>query len=192
MGEMQGCMQQTKDPWATLLIAANAGDGHAYALFLHAVTPVIRGIVRARGRSLPPDQHEDIVQDVLFGLHLKRHTWVQDYPVRPWVYAIARYKVIDAFRRRGAAIHLPIEEFTEVLPAQMDADPLTARDNKREVARLIDQLDPRSAEIVRAVELREESQAAVSERLQMTPANLRVTLHRAMKRLAALARREGE
>ena len=132
------------------------------------------------------------MQDVLFGLHLKRHTWVQDYPVRPWVYAIARYKVIDAFRRRGAAIHLPIEEFTEVLPAQMDADPLTARDNKREVARLIDQLDPRSAEIVRAVELREESQAAVSERLQMTPANLRVTLHRAMKRLAALARREGE
>ena len=185
-------MQQTEDPWATLLKAANAGDGQAYARFLHAVTPVIRGIVRARGRSLPPDQHEDILQDVLLGLHLKRHTWVQDYPVRPWVYAIARYKVVDAFRKRGAAIHLPIDDFTEVLPAMADADPLSARDDAREVERLIGHLDPRSAEIVRAVELREESQASVGERLQMTPANLRVTLHRAMKRLASVGRRDDE
>ena len=177
------------DPWATLLIAANAGDGQAYARFLRAVTPVIRGIVRARGRSFSPDQHEDIVQDVLLGLHLKRHTWRPDHPVRPWVYAIARYKVIDAFRKRGSAIHLPIEDFTDTLQALAEPDALAARDDKREVDRLIGQLDPRSAEIVRAVELREESQAAVGERLQMTPANLRVTLHRAMKRLASLGGR---
>lgn len=180
-------MQQTDDPWAMLLLAANAGDGQAYARFLHAVTPVIRGIVRARGRSLPPDQHEDIVQDVLLGLHLKRHTWRPDHPVRPWVYAITRYKVIDAFRRRGSAIHLPIDDFTDTLESLAEADPLTARDDKREVERLIGQLDPRSAEIVRSVELHDEPQAAVGERLQMTPANLRVTLHRAMKRLVAIA-----
>lgn len=184
---MKRRMQQTEDPWATLLAAANAGDGQAYARFLHAVTPVIRGIVRARGRSMSPDQHEDIVQDVLLGLHLKRHTWRPDHPVRPWVYAIARYKVIDAFRKRGAAIHLPIEDFTDTLEALDEASPLTARDDRREVDRLIGHLDPRSAEIVRAVELREEPHAVVSERLQMTPANLRVTLHRAMKRLAAIA-----
>ena len=181
-------MQQTDDPWATLLVAANAGDGQAYARFLHAVTPVIRGIVRARGRSLPPDQYEDIVQDVLLGLHLKRHTWRQDAPVRPWVYAIARYKVIDAFRRRGAAVHLPIEDYSDVLPAEAEADPVNARDEARDVERLLGQLDPRSAEIVRSVGLREESQAALGERLHMTPANLRVTLHRAMKKLAALGR----
>ncbi|MBI1171010.1 sigma-70 family RNA polymerase sigma factor [bacterium] len=185
-------MQQTEDPWATLLVAANAGDGQAYARFLIAVTPVIRGIVRARGRSLPPDQHEDIVQDVLLGLHLKRHTWRQDHPVRPWVYAIARYKVIDAFRKRGAAIHLPIEDYSDILPAEAEADPVHRQDEAREVERLLGQLDPRSAEIVRAVSLREESQATVGARLQMSPANLRVTLHRAMKKLGTLGRREDE
>lgn len=185
-------MQQTDDPWAQLLLAANAGDGQAYARFLHAVTPVIRGIVRARGRSLPPDQHEDIVQDVLLGLHLKRHTWREDAPVRPWVYAIARYKVIDAFRKRGAAIHLPIDDYSDILPAAAEADPVTLRDDKTEVERLIGHLDPRSAEIVRAVGLREESQAMVGERLQMTPTHLRVVLHRAMKRLATLAGKERE
>lgn len=189
-------MQQTEDapedPWAKLLAAANAGDGQAYARFLHAVTPVIRGIVRARGRSFPPDQHEDIVQDVLLGLHLKRHTWRPDHPVRPWVYAITRYKVIDAFRRRGTAIHLPIEEFTDILEALAEPAPLTARDEARQVDRLLGQLDPRSAEIVRAVELREEPQAQVGARLQMTPTHLRVTLHRAMKKLTALGRKEAE
>lgn len=183
-------MQQTDDPWAQLLMAANAGDGQAYARFLHAVTPVIRGIVRARGRALPPDQHEDIVQDVLLGLHLKRQTWRPEAPVRPWVYAIARYKVIDAFRRRGAVVHLPIEDYADILPAEAEADPTSAREDKREVERLISQLDPRSAEVVRALSLREEEQSAVSERLQMTPVHLRVTLHRAMRKLAALGRRD--
>ncbi len=185
-------MQQTDDPWAMLLVAANAGDGQAYAQFLLTVTPVIRGIVRARGRSLPPDQHEDIVQDVLLGLHLKRHTWRQDYPLRPWVYAIARYKVIDAFRRRGAAIHLPIEDFCDILPAEAEVDPVHVKDEAREVERLIGHLDPRSAEIVRAVNLREESQASVGERLKMSPANLRVTLHRAMKKLSAIGRESSD
>lgn len=185
-------MQPNEDPWATLLVAANAGDGQAYARFLHAVTPVIRGIVRARGRSLPTDQHEDIVQDVLLGLHLKRHTWLPDHPIRPWVYAITRYKVIDAFRKRGASIHLPIDDYSDLLEAEADPSPLAMRDDQREVERLIGQLDPRSAEIVRAVELREESQADVGARLQMTPANLRVTLHRAMKKLTVLGRKERE
>lgn len=185
-------MQQNDDVWASLLVAANNGDGQAYARFLHAVTPVIRGIVRARGRSLPPDQHEDIVQDILLGLHLKRNTWLPGHPVRPWVYAITRYKVIDAFRKRGATIHLPIDDFSDLLEAEPEVSPLAARDDQREVERLIGQLDPRSAEIVRAIELHEESQADVGARLQMTPANLRVTLHRAMKKLAALGRKERE
>lgn len=183
-------MQLTEDPLATLLRAANADDRQAYARFLRAVTPIVRGIVRARSRNLPPDQYEDIVQDVLLGIHLKRHTWDEAYALRPWLYAITRYKIIDAYRKRGMAIHLPIEDYIDVLPADQTADPLTARDDRVEVDRLLAQLDPRSAEVVRALSLRDEPQADVSARLQMSPANLRVTLHRAIKRMAALGHRD--
>ncbi|MES2433615.1 MAG: sigma-70 family RNA polymerase sigma factor [Pseudomonadota bacterium] len=183
-------MQLTEDPLAMLLKAANADDRQAYARFLRAVTPIVRGIVRARCRSLPPDQHEDIVQDVLLGLHLKRHTWNEAHPLRPWLYAITRYKIIDAYRKRGQAVHLPIEDYSDVLPAEDVADPLAARDDRAEVDHLLGQLDPRSAEVVRALALRDEPQADVSARLQISPANLRVTLHRAMKRMAALGRRD--
>ena len=173
-----------------LLKAANAGDGQAYARFLHAIAPIVLGIIRARCRGLPPDQHEDILQDVLLAIHLKRQTWDPDHPVRPWLYAIARYKVVDTFRARGITVHLPIEDYSDVLPAEEQADPLKARDDQREVERLLEQLDPRSAEVVRALELREEPNAEVGARLEMTPVNLRVTLHRAMKRLTTLARKD--
>ena len=40
------------------------------------------------------------------------------HPLRPWLYAITRYKIIDAYRKRGVAVHLPIEDYSDVLPAE--------------------------------------------------------------------------
>lgn len=171
-------MTDREQEWSALLRAANAGDARAYARFLHVVTPVLRGIIRARGRALPPDQHEDIVQDVLLALHAKRQTWQPGSPVLPWLYAIARYKTVDAFRRRGTALHLPIEDFTDILESTA-TDTLAARDS----ARLIDRLDHRSAQIVRAVSLDGEDSAAVGHRLGMSEGAVRVALHRAIKRM---------
>ena len=129
--------------WERLLTAANAGDGRALGRFLTNATPAIRTIVRARAHALPPDQHEDIVQEVLIALHAKRHTWKAGTPVRPWVFAITRYKVADAFRRRGKHIHLPIEEFADVLAQEQTEEP----DAQRETARLLAQIDIRSAKL---------------------------------------------
>jgi RNA polymerase sigma factor (sigma-70 family) len=180
----QGREGHTDADWADLMRAAIAGDGRAYARLLTEITPVLRGIVRARGRSLAPDQHEDIVQEVLLAIHAKRHTWRSDHPIRPWLYAIARHKVVDAFRKRGATVDLPIEDFAEVIAAEAGPDPLAGRD----VDRLVARLDPRSAEIIRAVALREEPQAEVGARLGMTDTALRVALHRAMKKLESWGR----
>jgi RNA polymerase sigma-70 factor (ECF subfamily) len=177
-------MADREAEWSALLRAANTGDGRAYASFLRSVTPVLRGIVRARGPGLGPESHEDIVQETLIAIHAKRHTWRTDAPVCPWLYAITRYKVADAFRRRGAAFHLPIDDLAEVLEAAPQPDGLAARDN----AVFLDQLDPRSATIVRAVSLDGDSAAEVGDRLAMTEGAVRVALHRAMRRLTELAK----
>jgi RNA polymerase sigma-70 factor (ECF subfamily) len=175
-------MQQETEDWAALLRAANAGDARAYDRFLRLVAPVIRGIVRARGRTMAEAEREEIVQEVLLAIHLKRHTWRQDAPLRPWLYAIARYKVIDAFRARGARISLPIEDFAEILPAEAGPDPTEAGDAER----MIGLLDSRSAEIVRAIGLEGASIADTGRRLAMSEGAVRVALHRALRRLAAL------
>jgi RNA polymerase sigma factor (sigma-70 family) len=168
-----------------LLRAANRGDQRAYAAFLRAVTPTIRGIARSRGGGLGFDMVEDIVQETLLAIHQKRHTWREDMAVRPWLYAIVRYKVVDAFRARGRRVQLPIDDFAEVLPAEPEADPTERSDAERVIGRL----DARSARILRAIGLEGASIAETSAELGMTEGAVRVALHRGLKRLARL--REG-
>jgi RNA polymerase sigma-70 factor (ECF subfamily) len=177
-------MPDVETEWAALLRAANGGDARAYAAFLNAVAPVLRGLVRARGRALPADQHEDIVQEVLLAIHVKRHTWDEGRPLRPWMFAIARHKVVDAFRAGGARVHLDVEDFSEVLAAPPEPDLTAAAD----VDRLLARLDPRSAEIVRAASLGDEEAALIGARLSMSEGAVRVALHRAMRRLTAFTR----
>lgn len=179
-------MSINDDPWAGLLSAAMAGDKTAYARFLHEIAPVMRGIVRAKGAGIDPSEQEDIVQNILLAIHLKRGTWRQDQPLRPWLYAIARYKIVDAFRARGQRVYLPIEDVQEALPEPERADPFEHRDAMRTIA----QLDPRSAEILRGAALQGESPAETGQRLNMSEGAVRVALHRALNRLATLRKRE--
>lgn len=165
-----------------LLRAANRGDGQAYAAFLRAVAPIVRGVARARGAGLGADVWEDIVQETLLAIHLKRHTWRPDAPVRPWLYAIVRYKVVDAFRARGRRIHIPVDELAEVLPAPPGEDPTRGGD----VDRMIGHLDPRSARIVRAIGVEGAEVAEVAATHNMTETAVRVALHRGLKKLSEL------
>jgi len=176
------------DDWESLLAAANAGDSRSYQRFLLAVTPVLRGIVRARGHGLGDANCEDVVQDVLLAIHLKRHTWTAGAPVRPWLYAITRYKVIDAFRARGRRIDLPIEDFSADLVADAGPDPTEAAD----MAKLIGMLGDRSATIVRMIGINGATVAETGQTLGMTEGAVRVALHRALKALAALRERHVE
>jgi RNA polymerase sigma-70 factor (ECF subfamily) len=178
-------MAEQGDGWGQLFIAANAGDARAYAKFLQAVTPVLRGIVRAKGVSLGAAGCEDVLQEVLLAVHLKRHTWEPDSPVRPWLYAITRYKVIDAFRARGRKIDVPIDDFADVLAADAGPDPTEAAD----MAKMIGMLDERSATIIRKIGLEGDSVAETGAALTMSEGAVRVALHRALKTLAILRER---
>src|SRR5213078_5162399 len=100
---------------------AISGDDGAYHRLLRSVTPVLRAAAR-RGLSRagqPVDQSEDIVQDILLAVHLKRHTWDANAPFAPWLFAIARNKLIDSLRRRGRRIFVDIDEFAETLPGEV-------------------------------------------------------------------------
>ena len=169
--------------WADLLRAANAGDRRAYAAFLRAIAPPLRGLVFARGRSLGSEACEDIVQETLLAIHLKRATWREDAPVRPWLWAIARHKVADGFRARGARVHLPIEDFADLLRPRR---PRPTRSRRATPRRIAGRLDARSATVLTAVAIEGAGIAETGGRLSMTEGAVRVALHRAMKRLGAL------
>src|SRR5215813_7681389 len=99
---------------------AVGGDSAAYHRLLRAITPVLRataqrGLARA---GQPSDSSEDIVQEILLAVHLKRHTWDPTAPFGPWLFAIARNKLIDALRKRGRRTFVDIDDFVDTLPAE--------------------------------------------------------------------------
>ena len=70
------------------MTAALAGDAEAYRALLEDIARRLRAMLARRfDHNLP--ELEDIVQESLLAIHLKRHTWVQGELVGPWVAAIA-------------------------------------------------------------------------------------------------------
>src|ERR1700759_5696514 len=112
------------------MLADHAGDGAAYHRLLLAITPVLRataqrGLARA---GQPVDQSEDIVQEILLAVHLKRHTWDIEAPFAPWLFAIARTKLIASLRRRGRRVFVNIVDFAEILPGEAVAETAAPRE----------------------------------------------------------------
>lgn len=160
------------------------GDDVAYRRLLEALTPVlraaaIRGFARA---GLGTGDVEDVVQETLLAIHLKRHTWDRSQALMPWVVTIARNKLIDTLRRRGRRTELPVEDFAEILPAPPERDPTEAGD----IDRLLSGLGDKQRDIVRSITVEDRSIAETARRLTMSEGAVRVALHRGLKALAAL------
>jgi RNA polymerase sigma-70 factor, ECF subfamily len=168
------------DAWGDLMRASLAGDQFAYRSLLTAITPYIRMVVRrVANRGSGNLETEDIVQDVLLAVHLKRHTWDPALPLVPWLAAVTRHKTIDAFRRSGGRVTVSIDDFAEVL-----AEPARAEPGLGDAERMLAVLTDREQRIVRAIKMDERSAAEVGQELGMTEGAVRVALHRALKSLS--------
>ncbi|MER8404931.1 sigma-70 family RNA polymerase sigma factor [Mesorhizobium sp. M0185] len=163
-----------------LLRAAIAGDERAYADFLHRIAALVRGFARRKIVQGGVDP-EDVVQEALLAIHVKRHTWRHDAPVLPWVYAIARFKLIDAFRRRGRRIEIEIDEIAETF-----AEPESETVSERDVNRALDSLPPAQRSVVSAVSVEGRSIGETAAKFGISETAVRVSLHRG---LAAIAKR---
>ncbi|WP_127144048.1 sigma-70 family RNA polymerase sigma factor [Pelagibacterium montanilacus] len=163
-----------------LMRAVLAGDESGYARLLGDIARLIRPIARRKigsGAGLDP---EDIVQETLLAVHLKRHTWRPEEPIGPWIYAIARYKIIDAYRRRGHRVELDIAAFADTLAGE-EKQTVLARD----VQRALDCLSDGQRQVVSAIGVEGASIEETAKRLGMKETAVRVALHRGLAAIAA-------
>ena len=180
-------LDKREQQWAAWLLAGMAGDAEAYRRFLEAVTPYLRSVAIRRCTTLGASRSdaEDIVQDVLLAVHLKRGTWDSARPIGPWLTAIVRNKVIDVSRRRGRRIDVPIDDVVNSLAMpEASADP-----DVKLLGRLLSQLKDNQRRIVTAISLEGATVREAAERFKMSEGAVRVALHRALQSLAALYRK---
>lgn len=176
--------------WAVWMAAALDGDEAAYRRFLESVTPVLRAGARralARSRAAAVDA-EDIVQETLLAIHLKRATWRRGEPIGPWISAIARYKFVDVIRRQVRRAEVPVDDFLELLPDSADPEEELGR---RQAEALVTAIKGRQGDVVRAVTVEGIGIRDTAKRFGMTEGAVRVALHRGLKALAALYREGG-
>ncbi|MBX9682805.1 MAG: sigma-70 family RNA polymerase sigma factor [Hyphomicrobium sp.] len=172
--------------WSDLMRSAIGGDEVAYRRFLSDLSRALRPIVRRgfAGVSAAPSEVEDVVQEVMLAIHLKRHTWDQSKPIGPWIMAIARNKMIDDLRRRGRRGEVPIDGMMDFLEAGGQDDAIQAHD----VTRILSRLSGKNREIVQAITLSGFSAREVADKLGMSEVAVRVSLHRSLKALADVYR----
>jgi RNA polymerase sigma-70 factor (ECF subfamily) len=164
------------------------GDAHAYHRFLSTVTPHLRAMARRRCDQFgaAASEAEDVVQEVLLAVHLKRGSWDPVRPIGPWLSTIVRNKLIDSLRRRGRHVDVPIDDVMLTLEVNEQAGNLDRLDAEHMLQRL---RDPQR-DIVRSISIEGAEIRETAERLKMTEGAVRVALHRALKSLAALYRSE--
>jgi RNA polymerase sigma-70 factor, ECF subfamily len=182
-------VEQREQRWAEAMRAERRGQAVVYERMLKEVATALRRSLAPRLVRAGQGAHEaeDLVQEILIGLHDKRHTWDSARPFLPWLHAIARYKLIDFTRHRRREmrqrVDLPLEDWLEIVELPSDE---TNR-SMWEVDRHLAVLPVSQRKIVRAIAVEGASVRNVAMGLATSEGVIRMTIHRAIGRLLGAA-----
>jgi RNA polymerase sigma-70 factor (ECF subfamily) len=153
-----------------LVKAVLAGDREAFGRLYELYAPMIHGILLAR---IPRSEVDDLVQDIFLHAFRKLHTLRDWAAFGPWIAMIARNRAMDFYRRS--------KETVEVTEDLRSTDMGASRAN--EILELICGLPEayRETLVLRLVEGM--TGPEIAARTGLTPASVRVNLHRGMKQL---------
>lgn len=170
---------RSEEQLRTLMRASLRGDALSYRDLLTDVSARLRAYY-ARRVIHDPGSVEDLVQETLIAIHLRRATYDVERPFTAWMYAIARYKLVDHLRARREDRHVPLHEVADSL-ALVESETSGTR---LDLERLLDTVPPKARGLVRAVKIEGRSVAEVSTTSGMTESAVKVAIHRTLKRLA--------
>jgi RNA polymerase sigma-70 factor (ECF subfamily) len=168
-----------------LLLQGLAGDEAAHRAFLTEAAALLRAYFRNRLRGRAEDA-EDLVQETLVALHTRRDSYDPNYPLTAWLYAIARYRLIDFLRRAKRRAHASLDG---VDVGEVDPD-YEASDARRDIAVLQDKLPEKQRTPNRLVKLEEKSVREAADATGLSESDIKISIHRGLKTLMRLMGQE--
>ena len=175
----------------SLMLASIAGNDAAHRMLLKALSGRLRNYYNGKlARSGRGNQEaEDLVQETLIAIHTRRHTFDTTQLLMPWVYAIARYKLIDYLRRtRASKADVPIEQASEVM-AQDDRE---AAESAFDLSNLLARLPEKVRLAIQYVKVDGMSVAETAARCEISESSVKINIHRGLKVLARSMAKERE
>jgi len=168
-----------------LFVQGLAGDDGATRAFLTEAAGLLRAFFRNRLRGAPEDA-EDLVQETLVALHTRRDSYDPNYPLTAWMYAIARYRLIDFLRR---AKHRVTADIDGLDIGGVDPE-IEASDARRDVAALLGKLPEKQRRAIQLVKLEEKSVREAAEETGFSESDIKISVHRGLKTLMRLMGQE--
>jgi RNA polymerase sigma-70 factor (ECF subfamily) len=182
---MQDSDPNSRDERLRILAIDAVDDNAAMAALLTAAAPLLRRYCAAQlSRYGRGEWTEDMVQEVMLTLHLKLHTFNAGLSFTAWAQVIAKHKIIDTLRRERM-VQVPIEK-----AETLDDGSGEAAMARRDLAQLLARLKPPAGEIIHALKVDGVSIKDLAEKFATSESNIKVIVHRGLRRLARLLTEE--
>ena len=164
----------------TLMLASLDGDARAYRQLLETLGTALRLYYRRRLSGAGEADEEDLVQDTLVAMHTRRATYDPGQPLTAWVYAIARYKLIDHYRRNRLRRTVALED----AGALFADDDFAAAAARMDLGSMLDTLPDTTQSLIRRTKIEGHSNADAGSAAGLTETAAKVRVHRGLKTLA--------
>jgi RNA polymerase sigma-70 factor (ECF subfamily) len=174
-------MRAGEDQLKSWMVDGLDGDASAHEALLRALVPLLRNFYRRRvgdGYAI-----EDLVQETLIAVHTRRMSYDRSRSFSAWLFAVARYKMIDHFRRTRQACS--IDEMEDFLATDGFEDEVSAR---MDVDGLLDGLPDKQAMAIRQTRIDGHSVADAARNIGIGESDVKVSIHRGLKTLVARIR----
>ena len=120
---------------------------------------------------------------VFHAAHTRRMSYDRARCFSAWLFAVARYKMIDHFRRTRQTC--PLEAVDGILASESFEDDVNAR---MDIARLMELLPEKQARAIRQTRIEGHSVAETARQIGIGESDVKVSVHRGLKALAARIR----
>ena len=135
---------------------------------------------------------EDLVQEVFVRMLKYGRTFRDEGEFLPWMYTLARNAAADGYRRSARHPTAPEPAVERASPEPLASDELEAGERERRVRRALGRLAPERREILLLSKFEQLHYDQIASTLGCSVGAVKVRVHRALKELAELLRRDGE
>jgi RNA polymerase sigma-70 factor (ECF subfamily) len=166
------------DNFEVLMKQALHGDQRAYADLLRATSHFLRPFLAKRLSFT--NEVEDLLQEILISIHKARHTYDGNRSYKPWVYAIAKFRLQDYLRAHYSdQLHHAIE-LSDVEESLSEHVTETAI-NYESISGEVQKLPEKQATILQLMHQEGYTAKEVAEKMGMNESAVKVAAHRAYK-----------
>jgi RNA polymerase sigma-70 factor, ECF subfamily len=173
-------MVEENTQYQQLMRKSLEGDKAAYEQLLkesaRLVKPFLSRYLKGNAEA------EDVLQEVLLSVHKAKHTYDGNRPYKPWLFAIAKFRLQDYLRRHYSnklRNTIDLADVEDILAA-----PVTKpTDTYEEVRDSINELPGKQAKIVELMHIDGYTAKEVGVKLGMKESAVKVAAHRAYKKL---------